>query len=151
MASLLAPTVPHRRSASISATSDRPVQPIRRLVRFAGIGGATTAVQLGLFAALLMVIPQSGANLISWTISTLIANAAHRSVTFGVHGYARAQRDFMVSASFSLLSLGVSVAALAALSTDDPVLSVLVLIGVNAVIGLARYAGLSWLFSPHPV
>jgi putative flippase GtrA len=148
MTSCFMPAVRDGRTAeSDPATSDRPSHPVHRLVRFAGIGGAATVVQLGLFAALLTIVPQTWANLFSWTVSTVIANSAHRSVTFGIHGSAHLQRDFLASAAFSLLSLGAGVVALARLSTDNPVLSVVVLIAVNAVVGLARYAGLSWWFT----
>ncbi len=126
--------------------------PSHQLVRFAGVGGLATAVQLGLFAALLLVLPQVWANVISWAASTLLANAAQRSVTFGVHSADSARLDLAVSTAFSTLALATSWIALAELSPTDPVLSVAVLLGVNTVVGLTRFVALRWWFSgPYSV
>jgi putative flippase GtrA len=144
MTSALAPLI---RSGGVTRRESASARPGHPLVRFAGVGGAATVVQLGLFAALLAIVPQTLANLISWSVSTLVANSAHRSITFGVHGSRGAQRDLVVAAAFSLLSLGASVVALDQLTPDNPLLSVVVLIAVNCVVGLARYLCLRWWFA----
>lgn len=128
-----------------STAVERP--PRHRLARFAAVGGAATGLQLGLFALMQALVPLFWANLIAWSASTVVANQVNRSLTFGVHGTEGARRDFWVSTGFSVLSLAVSVLALAQVSDDQPVLSLVVLIGVNSVIGLARFFGLREWFA----
>ena len=145
------PMLHQRRSSRVErSTSERPKRPRHKLVRFAGIGGVATGIQLGLFAALMLFLPQMWANLISWTVSTLIANAVNRSVTFGVHGSDGARRDLLVSTGFSVVSLLASLSVLGQIDTENPLLSVLALVAVNAVVGLARFAGLRWWFVARP-
>ena len=129
---------------SYSMTSDPPTH---RLAKFAGIGGIATVVQLGLFGVLQMVIPQFWANIVAWSVSTVIANTANRSLTFGVHGSEGAQRDFLVSTGFSLLALVASVLVLDKVDTSSPLLSVLLLIAVNTAVSGLRFAALRWWFA----
>lgn len=146
-ASCMVPMLRHGRPVvNPSPASHHPAKPRHALIRFAGVGGVATAIQLGLFAALLTVLPQLWANVISWTVSTVVANAANRSVTFGVHGSEGAQRDFLVSGAFSALSLLASVAVLNEVGSDGSLQAVLALVAVNAAVGLARFAGLRWWF-----
>lgn len=135
---------PHGRpSAEAAVTNTAPAHP---LTRFIGVGGIATVVQLGLLAGLATVIEQTWANLIAWTVSTLIANAAHRRVTFGIHDPAGARRDMLVATIFSIAALVLSTAALSQLQISHAVGAVLVLVAVNALVGAVRYAALHWWF-----
>lgn len=120
--------------------------PAHPLTRFIGVGSIATVVQLGLLAGLATVIEQTWANLIAWTVSTLIANAAHRRVTFGIKDPAGARRDMLVASAFSIAALVLSTAALNQLQISHAVGAVLVLVAVNALVGAVRYAGLHWWF-----
>ncbi|WP_196073159.1 GtrA family protein [Nakamurella alba] len=109
------------------------------LVRFAGIGTAATLVQLAVFAVLNPWVPGLPANVLSWTVATLAANATQRSLAFSVHGTAGLGRDLAVGLVSSVLGLLVSVLIFGILDTEDTVTGLLILIGVNTAIGLSRY------------
>lgn len=128
-----------------AAVHTRP--PHHPLARFAAVGGAATALQLGLFALMQVLVPVFWANVIAWSASTVVGNQVNRSLTFGVHGTADARRDFWVSTGFSMLSLAAGAVALSEVSDDRPVLSIVVLIGVNIVVGLVRFVGLRRWFA----
>lgn len=133
-----------RSRPAVARTTDGT--PHHRLVRFAAVGGAATALQLGLFALMQVLVPVFWANVIAWSASTVVANQVNRSLTFGVHGTDGARKDFWVSAAFSVFSLVASVVALAEVDDDQPVLSIVVLVAVNAAVGLVRFLGLRHWF-----
>ncbi len=133
----------HHSEAADSAVNTPPAHP---LSRFVGVGGVATVVQLGLLAGLTLVIDEAWANLMAWSVSTLIANAAHRRLTFGIHDRAGARRDIVVATAFSIVALVVSTAMLNHLEISDAVGAVLVLVAVNTVVGGVRYVALHWWF-----
>lgn len=120
-----------------------------RLVRFTAVGGAATALQLGLFALLQVLVPAFWANIVAWAASTVVGNQVHRSLTFGRHGREGARQDFVVSIGFSALSLATTTLALAPVGDDEPGVALVVLIVVNSVVGLARFMGLKRWFAGH--
>ncbi|AZI56945.1 GtrA family protein [Nakamurella antarctica] len=119
-----------------------------QLSRFIGIGGIATVIQLGMFAGLALITSTVWANIISWTLSTVVANRAHRSVTFKVHDKDSRQRDLSVAAAFSLVALVASTLVLATVDTNGT-MSLIVLISVNGAVGVARYVALRWWFGKH--
>lgn len=120
-----------------------------RLVRFTAVGGAATALQLGLFAVLQALVPVFWANVLAWGASTVVGNQVHRSLTFGRHGRVGARQDFAVSICFSALSLATTTLALAPVDDDRPGVALAILIAVNSVMGLARFLGLRRWFAGH--
>ena len=134
------------RQARQARTAAPGPSPQHRLARFAAVGGAATALQLGLFAVLQMLVPVVWATVIAWSASTLLANQVNRSLTFGVHGNDGARRDFWVSTGLSVVGLAAGVLALAQVGDDEPALSLVVLVGVNAMVGLFRFLGLQRWF-----
>lgn len=144
-------TAAHRPAAHHTAAHDAAERLWQKLARFAGIGGVATAAQLGMFAVLITVIPQVWANVLSWSLSTVVANAANRSVTFDVHGSDGARRDFLISTAFSLVGLGASMTALSLSGDGDPIGSIVVLVAVNGVVGIARFSALRRWFAVRPV
>jgi putative flippase GtrA len=120
-----------------------------RLARFTAVGGAATALQLGLFALLQALVPVFWANVLAWGASTVVGNQVHRTLTFGRHGREGARQDFAVSIGFSALSLATTTLALAPVEDDRPGVALIVLIVVNTVVGLARFLGLRRWFAGH--
>lgn len=137
-----------RSGAHQGATEVRRRHP---LVRFAAVGGGTTALQLGLFALLQVLVPVFWANVIAWGASTVVGNQVNRVLTFDRHGRDGARQDFAVSSAFSLLGLAATSLALSPVDDDDPVLALVVLIAVNSVVGLIRFVGLRRWFAGHAV
>ncbi|WP_111767865.1 GtrA family protein [Nakamurella deserti] len=120
----------------------------RRLARFAVVGAGATGLQVVLFALLHVLVPLFWANLIAWGASTVVGNQVNRSLTFGRHGRPGASRDFAVSSAFSLV--GLAVTTLVLLPVDDqPTIALVVLVAVNAVVGLGRFLGLRRWFAGH--
>lgn len=135
------------RGSSVPAAADDAKR--HPLARFAAVGGAATALQLGLFALLQVLVPVFWANVIAWGASTVVGNQVNRVLTFDRHGRDGARQDFVVSSAFSLLSLGATTLSLAPVDDDDPILALAVLIAVNSVVGLVRFLGLRRWFAGH--
>lgn len=130
-----------RDGAPVAGRSVAHQSPLHQLARFVGVGGFATVAQLSLFALLSLVVSQGSANVIAWTVSTLVANAAQRTFAFDVHGQG-AWRDLSVGMAFSLLGLAVSAVALTIFDTDEVVAAVAILIAVNLVVGGVRFLAL---------
>lgn len=130
-----------RDGAPVTGRSPAPQSTLHQLGRFVGVGGFATIAQLGLFALLVLVVSQSWANVIAWTVSTVLANAAQRTLAFHVHGHG-AWRDLGVGMVFSLIGLGVSAVALATFDTEGLVAAIAVLIAVNLAVGGVRFVAL---------
>ncbi|RIJ67020.1 GtrA family protein [Nakamurella silvestris] len=119
----------------------------RQLGRFILVGGGATVAQLGIFVAFALVLSDQWANGLSWVLSTVGANIVHRGFTFGVHDAEGARRDLLLSTGFSALGLLASWVALAQFTTENTVLALVVLVGVNVVVGAARFLALRWWFT----
>ncbi len=116
----------------------------RQGVRFTAIGSAGTGVQLGLYAVISAVIGAQLASIASWFLSTLLTNAAHRAVTFDVHG-SRGKRSDQVAAFLTcVLALGLTSFALTRLSDPDGVSGLIAIVAVNTFVGAGRFAGMRW-------
>jgi len=112
-------------------------------LRFAAVGGATTAAQLALYAFLAASVGPQLANVVAWLVCTLAANAAHRRYTFQLAGRPT-EADHLVGALSSLAALGLSSLALMLLDEPGGLDGIVALVAVNAVVGAARFGALRW-------
>jgi putative flippase GtrA len=120
-----------------------------QLVRFAIVGGTTTAVQVLLFA-LLAPLGALSANVVAWAASSALANELHRRQTFRAGesvGWLAAQFE---GGGLSVMGLLATSAALALLTLSAPDAAVpqqtaLVLV-ITAAVGLVRFVVLRWSF-----
>jgi putative flippase GtrA len=112
--------------------------------RFTVIGSAGTALRLAVFAAISELTGAQVASVISWLLSTLVTNAAHRSLTFGVHGAQHNRSDQLVAFTTSLVGLAISAIVLARLNDADGTAGLIAILAVNTLVGAARFAGLRW-------
>jgi putative flippase GtrA len=130
---------------------------VRRLdptiVRFACVGVGSTVVHLGLFAALLHVLPTSqAANLGALLVATVANTAANRRFTFGVTGTTAAARQHVQSLGLFALTWGLSAGALWLLHTwaaQPPTLVQTAVVG-GSMVGstVVRYVAMrSWIFA----
>lgn len=122
-----------------------------QLVRFAGVGSLGMGLYVGLFVLGQQVTTGPVANVGAWLISTLATNRAHRSLTFGVHERKGAALDQTISLVTSVIALLASTLVLAAFPGTGTVESIAILVAVNVVVGLARFATMRWWIVGHRV
>ena len=120
-----------------------------QLARFTAAGILATTVQVLLFA----VLAPSGAllaNVVSWGVSTALANELHRRRTFRARERVGAVAAQLEGGSLALVTLLATSAALTALAAAVPAATVgtetLLVLGVTAAVGLLRFAALRWSF-----
>jgi putative flippase GtrA len=136
------------------ATADIPAGLARHLVRFTGIGVASTVAYLLLFALLRNVTGAQTANLVA-LLATAIANtAANRRLTFGVtgrRGAARHQAQGLAVFGFGLALTSGTLAALHAVSASPGrLVEMTVLVAANLAATALRFLLLrAWVFHPH--
>jgi putative flippase GtrA len=124
-------------------------------LRFAMVGTLATLTQLGLYYFLSGSVGSQLANVVSWLVSTLVANAAHQRYTFGVshrgggRGSVRnsGESDQVVGLLTSLAGLGVSSVVLGLLAEPTGVWGTVALVAVNATVGGLRFLVLRWWFT----
>lgn len=116
-------------------------------IRFAGVGSAGTILQLGLYAATATFIGAQVASIASWLVSTLVTNATHRAVTFGVHGTRRNRSDQLVAFLTCVVGLLITSLVLSELSDADGLSGVIAILAVNTIVGAARFVGMRWWLS----
>lgn len=122
-------------SGRVTATPDRlTIQGLRYLL----IGGSATAIQLGLFALLEGWTGNQLANVIAWSITTVLSTVAHRGFTFRKRD--RDRYDQVVGGLTSLASLGLTSLALDLLDPQGGFWGVMVVLGVNVIVGCTRFA-----------
>jgi putative flippase GtrA len=125
-----------------------------QLLRFAGVGLASTLAYLLLYGLLRQVTEAQLANLVA-LLGTAVANtAANRRLTFGVRGpggAVRHQADGLAIFALGLAVTGGSLAALAAVApAPSRVLELVVLVGANLVATVLRFLLLrAWVFRPR--
>jgi len=123
------------------------------IVRFACVGVGSTVVHLGLFAALLHLLPTSqAANLGALLVATVANTAANRRFTFGVTGTTAAARQHVQSLALFALTWALSAGALWLLHawTSQPptLVQTLVVGGSMAGSTVVRYVAMrSWIFT----
>ncbi len=112
--------------------------------RFLAVGSAGTILQLGLYAAGADLLGAQIASVAAWLISTLVTNAAHRAVTFGVRGAERNRADQLVALLTCIVGLLITSLVLAELPDADGISGVIAILAVNTVVGAARFVGMRW-------
>jgi putative flippase GtrA len=123
------------------------------LLRFAGVGVASTAAYAALFAALEPALGSHGANTVAIGLCSLANTAAHR----GMAGTDRYDRDRThrraVAAGLlgvSLASTTVALAAVRTLDLDSRTAQLAAVTSANAVAAIIRFGILrTWVFRPH--
>jgi putative flippase GtrA len=123
-----------------------------QLLRFAGVGVASTLAYLLIFWALRGAMGAQYANVIALLLTAFANTAANRRLTFGVHGRAGAARQQMQGLVVFALGLGITAGSLALLSatTVDPsrFTELTVLILANALATVVRFVLFrGWIFS----
>lgn len=117
-------------------------------LRFTLVGSAGTGLQLGLYAFAAGFLGAQMASVIAWLLSTLLTNAAHRALTFGVRGGERNSVDQFAAFMTCLVGLSITSVVLAELPDADGMSGVIAILAVNTVVGAARFVGMRWWLSP---
>ena len=122
------------------------------VVRFACVGVGSTVVHLGLFAALLHLLPTSqAANLGALLVATVANTSANRRFTFGVTGTTAVARQHAQSLGLFALTWALSAGALWLLhawAAQPPALVQTVVVG-GSMVGstVVRYVAMrTWIF-----
>ena len=127
-----------------------PVGMVGQLVRFAGIGAASTLAYLLLFMALSGVTGSQLANLVALLVTAVANTAANRRLTFGVRGggQTRHQVQGLVVFGLALALTSGSLAALHAITaTPGRLLEATVLVAANLAATVLRFVLLrAWVF-----
>jgi putative flippase GtrA len=125
------------------ATPGVPAGLLRQLVRFAGVGVASTLAYLLLYVALRAVLGAQGANLLALLVTAVANTAANRRLTFGVSGRRGAGRHHaqgLVVFALGLVLTSGSLAALHAVSAaPGRLVELTVLVVANLVATLLRF------------
>lgn len=111
-----------------------------QLIRFAGVGVASTLAYVAIFAVLRSGLPAQSANLLALLITAVGNTAANRRFTFGVSGRGRIGRHHLQGLAVFALGLALTSGSLAALGGIAPAagraveLAVLVLANLAATV-----------------
>ncbi len=120
-----------------------------QLTRFAATGALATSVQVLVFT-LLASTGALTANVVSWGISTALANELHRRRTFRAGDRVGVLAGQLEGGGSALLALLATSAALALFSAAAPGAGagaqVVLVLGVTAAVGLLRFVVLRWSF-----
>jgi len=124
-----------------------------RLTRFLAIGVCSTAAYAILYLLLRGAIGSGGANALALAITAVGNTQANRYFTFRVRGRERLLRDQAMGGLVYLLTLGLTMGALALLQAIDPqpsaLVEVVVLVTASVCATVTRFLALrSWVFSP---
>jgi glycosyltransferase involved in cell wall biosynthesis len=124
------------------------------VVRFLGIGVASTVAYALLFLLFTGPLGAAGANALALAITAVGNTAANRRLTFGVRGRAHLARHHLRGAVVFVLTLALTNGALAVLHDVDghPArwLELAVLVGASLVATVSRYVALkTWVFARH--
>jgi putative flippase GtrA len=133
------------------ATPGVPPGLTRQLVRFAGVGVASTIAYLALFVALHPSLGGQGANLAALLLTAVANTAANRRLTFGVVGRVGRTRHQAQGLLVFALGLGLTSGSLAVLHAANAHpgrnLELSVLVGANLVATALRFLLLrGWVF-----
>lgn len=111
--------------------------------RFAAVGGGATLLQLAVYAFVADGLGAQVANVLSWSIATVVAGFAHHRFTFRL-GSAGDERDHLVNLVSSLAALLLSSAVLALAGNPAGAVGTVLLLAVNGAVGTGRFALLRW-------
>ena len=123
------------------------------LLRFAGVGAASTAAYAVLFAALEPALGSYGANTVAIGLCSLANTAAHRGMA-GTDRYDQDRAHRMSVAAgllgVSLASTTVALAAVRSLGLDSRTAQLAAVTSANTVAAFIRFGILrTWVFRPH--
>ncbi|TKV56330.1 hypothetical protein FDO65_20425 [Nakamurella flava] len=125
----------------------RPSTRVRALAgqaaRFAAVGGGATVLQLALYAFVADCVGAQVANVLSWSVATVIAGVAHHRFTFRLD-HSGSERDHLVNLASSLAALLLSSAVLAVAGNPSGLLGTALLLAVNGTVGTGRFVLLRW-------
>ncbi|GAA3398374.1 bifunctional glycosyltransferase family 2/GtrA family protein [Cryptosporangium minutisporangium] len=129
---------------------------VRQLLRFAGVGVASTLAYLVLYVLLRGVLGAFAANLLALLITAVANTAANRRLTFGVRGAERRRRQHLEGLLVFGLGLALTTGALSALhaatSVPGKALELSVLVGANLTATVLRFLLFrAWVFNPRRV
>ncbi|WP_250004615.1 GtrA family protein [Actinoplanes sp. M2I2] len=145
-------------SAPGARPGDRPVSTawlrsdavMAQLLRFAATGGITSLLQFGVFF-LLFGVGEQVANLAGVVLSSMLANEMHRRLTFRAGGrisWSTAQWEGGGLSAAALAASSLALALLGDVVGDDWRSGMLLIAGVNAMVGLTRFVLLRlWVFA----
>lgn len=127
---------------------------VRQLIRFGGIGVASTLAYLALYVALRGVLGAFTANLLALLVTAVANTAANRRLTFGVRGAGKRGRQHFEGLLVFSLGLALTTGALSALhaitSAPGRGVELAVLVGANLVATLLRFVLFrAWIFHPR--
>ncbi|WP_404389204.1 GtrA family protein [Humibacillus xanthopallidus] len=129
------------------------IQLSQQVIRFAGVGLVTTALHLGLFAALVRGgVGSQLANGVALVVATLVNTGINRAWTFGVSGRRRLAIHHGQALVIFAITYAATTLALALLGVVAPGASTMVQTGVvlvaNVVSTAARFVAMrSWIFT----
>jgi putative flippase GtrA len=127
---------------------------VAQFIRFAFVGGVTTAVYAGMFVALsrLFDVGYLTAHLISTVLTTVLANEMHRRLTFRADervDFFTAQWEAGAVAAIGLLSTSAALTWLDSTANSVPaILQITLVVAVTTTIGIIRFIALRWIFRP---
>ena len=116
-------------------------------LRFVVVGSAGTLLQLGLYASSADLIGAQIASVAAWLVSTLVTNAAHRALTFGVRGGERNRADQFAAFLTCLVGLLITSIVLAHIPDADGASGIIAILAVNSLAGAGRFGGMRWWLS----
>ncbi|MGC9665537.1 glycosyltransferase [Planosporangium sp. 12N6] len=136
-----------------ATTPGVPVGLPAQLVRFAGIGVASTLAYVLLYAVLRTAVGAQPANLVALLVTAVANTAANRRLTFGVtgrDGAGRHQAQGLVVFAFGLALTSGSLAVLHAVADPGRLLELAVLVLANLAATVLRFLLLrAWVFRPR--
>jgi len=130
----------------------RRIRLSQQIIRFAGVGLLSTALHLGLFAALVRGgAPSQAANGVALVLATLFNTALNRAWTFGVTGRRKLvshHSQALVIFAITYAATTVALAVLGALAPDAGTLAQTVVVAVANVLSTgARFVAMRrWIF-----
>jgi putative flippase GtrA len=127
---------------------------VAQFIRFAFVGGVTTAVYAAMFVSLsrLLGFGYLSAHLISTVLTTVLANEMHRRLTFHADervDFFTAQWEAGIVAAIGLLSTSAALTWLDSTAHSVPaILQIALVVAVTTTIGIIRFIALRWIFRP---
>jgi putative flippase GtrA len=142
-------------TTTTTTVSEPRIRLTQQLVRFAGVGVLSTALHLGLFAALVRGgVGSQLANGIALVIGTIFNTALNRLWTFGVTGRRRLVSQHgqaLVIFAITYLATSLALAVLARVAPDASTLTQTIVVAVaNVLSTAARFVAMKrWIFVPR--
>lgn len=125
-----------------------------QLVVFAGVGGVSNILYVGLYLAFRTGLEAQGANAVALVLSTIAATWGHRRVTFGFRGTGKTVSHQTLGLVLLLFGLAVTAGSLALLehSVEEPtrLAELAVLAAANLGVGLVRFTAFRAVMVPQP-